>query len=116
VNDTEFTNAIHEMEKAGRKAGKSAATWLCDGNTSKEAAQTLLKTIENCELEVPSPFSGEFADEPSLDETLSEVLGIDVEELQEGERDILAEAFEFAFYDGYLEEAERLAVFYAKNI
>jgi hypothetical protein len=115
VTDDEFSAAEKSMGLEGVRHGREAASWLLDGNSTKEDAQGLLEKIENCELDSPSPLSGEWADAPTLDELIDENTELVGELLTDGERDCLAVAYECGFAEGYQMEAERIARFYAKD-
>lgn len=115
MTDAEFDAAVKQMGDAGKRDGKNAASWLCDGNTTQEAAQALLDQIEGCTLDVPAPFSGEWAGDDSLAETIDRETECDVEGLTMEEEDELARAYEDGYSEAYAIEAERLARFYAAD-
>jgi hypothetical protein len=58
----DFTRPEEKMHASGYRAGRAAGSWVIDGNTTRETAQAVLDAAEQCELEIPAPFSGEWAD------------------------------------------------------
>ncbi len=90
------------MRDLGEQYGRSASTWLLDGNSTDEAAERLLRGILEGDPEImdalPSaPFSGEWADGPTIPGMLAEADVDDADELEPERSDELATAFE----DGY---------------
>ena len=69
MNETEWAKCVDDMRKAGAAAGKAAATWLIDGNTSEATVRRMLAQWGEGDPAAPSapcPLSGEWAYEPSL--------------------------------------------------
>jgi hypothetical protein len=50
------------LRERGEAAGRAAGSWVSDGNSTEEHCREVLRAIEECEFEIPSPLSGEFAD------------------------------------------------------
>lgn len=96
---------IDKASAFGADAGRSAASWVFDGNSTLEYAASVLRGVEDGDPEVldmqPAPLSGEWAGE-SIPE-LSEAFGIDLSD------DDIASAFENAYNDAYWAEVEKSA-------
>lgn len=113
MTDEEFTAAEDAMHAAGIRDGLAAASWLVDGNTTKEQAAKLLEQIDNCELDSPNPLSGEWAGDPTLADLIGRETECDAESLTDEARDCLATAYEDGYAEGYHCEAERVARLHA---
>lgn len=102
--------AIREAKKDGADAGRAAASWIFDGNSSEESYRRILKGIEDGDPEIMDQFrvpnlSGEWADDPTP-QSLAEDYGI------EGRDDVLDEicsAWEDAASTAFYAEIERIA-------
>lgn len=97
-------------ERAGYDAGKSAGSWIIDGNTSEEVARRILAGIKDGDPEVldqlPSaPFSGEWADGIMARDVL---LGYGLDE-DAPEAEELLTAFEDGYSSGAEDEVARAA-------
>lgn len=115
MTDAEFAQAVEAMRTAGKRQGENDAAWLCDGNTTREAAQALLARIEACELDYSPPFSGEWADGLTVAGVIADETDCDPESLSPEESDELATAFEEGYGEGYCAAAEELARMYAAD-
>lgn len=109
LTDEQLEKAKSEMRAGGVERGKAAASWLLDGNSSDADARELLRQCEECELDQPSPLSGEWADDPTLADLIGEFTEWDADTLTPEERDELATAFEDGYSEGYSLEAEASA-------
>jgi hypothetical protein len=91
--------------KAGYEHGKSAGSWVIDGNTSEDAAKKVLRGFADGDPAIMDmcrcPLSGEWAGE-SISE-LSSRFGIDLDD------DDNASQFEDGFYQGYWDAVIELA-------
>lgn len=72
---------LSAARRMGREDGVQAASWTWDGNTSREAAERIVKLFENGDPELYYLFrapnlSGEYADEPTP-QSLARDLGLD---------------------------------------
>lgn len=95
----------------GKEHGMAAASWLLDGNSSREAAERLLRGLNDGDPVVldslPSnPLSGEWADAPTAKDILRE-LG-EEETDPDAQWDILRD-YEDGYSDGVQQGAERTA-------
>ena len=115
LTDAEWAQAVEQMRTAGKRQGTSDAAWLCDGNTTQEAARALLERIENCELDYSPPFSGEWAGSPTVADVIGNETDVDPERLDPEKEDELAQAFEEGYGEGYCAGAEEIARFYAAD-
>ena len=97
------TLVVREAAELGKNYGAACGSWVTDGNTDTATYLHLLTIIDNGELDVPAPLSGEWADGYTLGR-LSEELGVDEE--SDGFSD-LCTAFEDAYHDAYYAEVER---------
>ena len=108
--DAEFAAAMEAMRAAGRKSGTAAGGWIADGNTSEESLRITLQQWEDGDPappSAPSPFSGEWADSPTVEEVINSETDLNSDELEPEEIDELARAFEDEFSMAWQEEAER---------
>lgn len=105
---TEYRNTA-EMTRAGTYAGTAAGSWVIDGNTTTETARNILQGIEDGDPQVmdmqPAPLSGEWADNPVVDEVLA-LVGMDYD--NDAADDMLA-IYETAFGTAYWAEVQRAA-------
>lgn len=107
-------NLIREAEKIGRANGRSAATWVFDGNTSRETYAAVLKGLENGDPAVYDAYreptlSGEYADDYS-ESDLAFDLGLGSrEDLDPDEWDEIADAYLQAASDSFWAAVESLA-------
>lgn len=95
---------------AGHEAGKNAASWVFDGNTTRETYEHVLKGIEDVDPMVMDMYrvpdlSGEWADGMTPDALINE-LGIDP---YSDDADTACDEWEQAVWDGFWEEVERVA-------
>ena len=70
------------VEQLGATYGQSAGSWVIDGNTTEDAARAILKQIDECEFDIRSPLSGEYADDPTPEELIrnsARAANVDVE-------------------------------------
>ncbi len=103
-----------EAVKAGREAGKSAASWKFDGNTSDKTYRAYLEARDEGGMilnafEPPSWLSGEWAGE-SMNELLGECENARDEERQ----DDVASAYEDAAERAYWAELDRTARYHVR--
>jgi len=110
---------ITAAAKAGRDAGKAAASWRFDGNTPEATYTEFLRGHEDGDPLVLDFFgpasgwlSGEFADAPTPT-TLAADLGLDSDTMDEIDldplRDAVCEAYEAAADEAYWAELQRVA-------
>lgn len=110
LTDAEFAVEIENMRQADADAGKSSASWLVDGNTSEDTCRAILKQFDDGDPaapSAPSPFSGEWAGDPTIEDVITDVCSVDFDSLEPEEVDELATAYEDAFYSAWQDEAER---------
>lgn len=96
----------HEYPTAystGRKCGSAAGGWI----VTEANATDILRALADCELDIPSPLSGEWAGE-SIPE-LSRDYGLDLAD------EWVADTFESGYYDGYCERVELDALAYTRK-
>ena len=108
IADVEFAKAVEEIKDAGKDAGRAAGGWIADGNTTEEELRNVLQMWDDCDPAAPyapSPFSGEWAGDPSLQSVIEDATGLT--ECTPEEEDELASAFEEAFAEAWQDEAER---------
>lgn len=112
MSETEWAKCVADMRKAGTAAGKAAATWLIDGNSTPEDVRRMLIGWDEGDPAAPSapcPLSGEWADEPTLRDWVECETDADPDSLEPEELDELASAFEDAYAEAWQLEAERSA-------
>lgn len=112
MTDTEWAAAVDAMRMAGERAGTAAGGWIADGNTREEALRALLRQWDDGDPAAPSapmPFSGEWADDPSISDVIAMETDVDPDSLSPEEEAELADAFEEAYALAWQEEAERTA-------
>jgi len=97
--DTTETKAYDE----GREAGLAAGSWL----VTEDNARAVLDALLECDLDMPSPLSGEWAGE-SIPE-LSADYGVDLSDPW------IADAFECGYFDGFAEVVENDARAYLEQ-
>lgn len=111
VSEADWSAAVEAMRAAGRAAGKAGGSWVADGNTSRLALEGMLRALEGDAdpdaCAPPMPFSGEWADAATLEETVDAETELDAESLTPEELDELGTAFEDEYAAAWLEEAER---------
>jgi hypothetical protein len=110
MTEAEWTECVEAMREAGTDAGRSAGSWIADGNTSDGALRVVLRQWEEGDPaapSAPSPFSGEWGGDPTVEETIDAATPADPETLTPEEVDELASAYEDAFAVAWHEEAER---------
>jgi len=91
------------MRESGEAAGKAAGSWVSDGNSTDEHLRGVLRAIEECEFEIPAPFSGEWSDSWTPARAFEEA---DVEQPEDDEEAApLLDAWEDGFRTGYEEQA-----------
>ena len=109
-------STIDKARELGAEAGRNAASWVFDGNTSRETYARYLKLSEDGDPALYDEFgpttgwlSGEWADAPTPN-TLYAELELDPDDDLDGE--IMAElsdAYEQAADEAYQHELERVA-------
>lgn len=111
---TELVPMLYERaaRKLGAEAGKAAASWYFDGNSSDDAYLVTLQGIEDGDPAIyhdfpSSPLSGEYADDPTPSSLLDD-LGIAYEDAYEG-FDYILVAYEDGFHEAAHDEIERVA-------
>lgn len=110
MTDAEWAAAVKAMADAGAQAGEAAGSWIADGNTDEATLWALLKMWDEGDPAAPcppSPFSGEWADEPNLYDVIGSETDVDIDTLEHEEADELASAFEEAYCEAWYIEAER---------
>lgn len=112
MTEAEWGAAVEAMRAAGETAGKNAASWIADGNTSRLALEGMLRAFEGDAdpgaVAAPAPFSGEWASGPSVADVIGSETEADPDELAPEERDELATVFEDAYYEAFHAEGERI--------
>lgn len=97
--------AVETCEQDGYAAGRSAGSWVTDGNTSVSAYRALLAGIEEGDPQVMdlqhSPLSGEWAGE-SIPELID-----GYNDMTPDEQDAACDAYEQGFSQGFWDELER---------
>jgi hypothetical protein len=98
-----------QAKELGAEHGKASGSWVFDGNTDYGTVRKVLQMIEDGdpEWEIPSPLSGEWADEPTTD-TVADALGVG-EAYRNGHVDLsdAFDAYEEAYYEAYQDEVVR---------
>lgn len=110
LTDAEFALEIESMRKAGADAGHAAATWLVDGNTDEDTARRILAQWDEGDCNAPhapAPFSGEWADDPTVSDVIERETSLEFDSLTPEEIDELTTAFEDAYAEAWQDEAER---------
>ncbi len=107
---------LRAARKDGRDAGKAAASWCFDGNTTRETYLAFLKGAEDGDPAVLDRFnlpnlSGEYADDPTP-QSLAEDYGISEDDKRaEWLIDDLCTEWENAAHTAFWDELERVARF-----
>ena len=107
--EARWLGRLAEVADAGTAHGHAAGTWATDGNTTDEQYRAILEAIAECEFEVPSWLSGEWAGE-----SIPELLG-DLDGLPDWQRDAILETFETAATLAYVAEVERSARYHVEQ-
>lgn len=99
---------VDEAERMGAEHGTAAGSWVVDGNSSAETLRAVIDAVdgEGDPLDIPSPLSGEYADDPTP-RTVLEALGVDEDDPR---ADDLLWAYEDAYYQAFRDEALRSAM------
>ena len=111
---------MRKARRDGRNAGKSAASWVFDGNTKDETYKRVLQGIKDGDPEILDAFrtpnlSGEYADDPTP-QTLAEDYDLDSDNDPEGWRlDEACTAWENAASDAFWAEVERVCLFHTRE-
>ena len=91
------------LREGGEAAGRAAGSWVSDGNSSEEHLRGILSAAENCELDIPAPLSGEFADGWTSERVFEDA---EVEEPEDDEeRSALLDVWETAYREGFEAQA-----------
>ena len=95
----------------GEEMGKAAASWVFDGNTTRETYARVLKGVEDCDPEIMDMYrvpdlSGEWADEMTP-QRLANELGISYAD--DDAVAVACEHWEYGVSDGFWHEVERVA-------
>jgi len=115
---TDMSSDYDKLEAAaaelGREAGHNAGTWVIDGNTTVETARKIPQGYEDGDPEVmdmqPSPLSGEWADDPTIQNVLDDIASeAEVWEIDPDSEDDLLIVYENSYSDGYWHEVIRAA-------
>ena len=112
LTESEWAQAVADMASAGHRDGTASGSWIADGNTSEESLRAVLEQWDNGDPAAPcapSPFSGEWADDPTVDDIIGNNCDIDIDSLTPEERDELADSYESAYSEAWQTEAERTA-------
>lgn len=108
LNTTKLSNQAFEL---GRERGKSAGSWMIDGDTSPEQAAQICQGYEDGDPEImdmePAPLSGEWADSPTPD-SLADELELP-EDARGTELDQLCTDYELGYSEGFWSEVIRSA-------
>lgn len=104
-----YEETLRKSENLGAEAGKTAAAWVIDGNSSMERILEIKKVIDNCELEMPNPLSGEWADDYGMKDLLDD---LDWETDVNEEQNEICQAFETGFAQGYEAELVRMCSYH----
>jgi hypothetical protein len=98
-----------QARELGAEHGTNAGSWVIDGDTPESTIRQILGMIEDGDpmFEIPSPLSGEWADEPTTD-TVADALGVG-EAYRNGHVDLsdAFDAYEEAYYEAYQDEVVR---------
>lgn len=101
-----------KFAERGAKAGKSAAGWVFDGNTTDNTYRRIAKMIEDGDpalydhISEPEWLSGEWAGE-----SISELLGDLLADVPEDEQDECLDEYSQAAGDAFWHEIERVIAF-----
>lgn len=95
-----------KVRERGLSDGAAVGTWVIDGNTSDETCAEILRLMADCAWDGPELRLGEWADDPSFEEILSDIdIEID-EECPEATDDLFC-TYSDAWYEGLQHEVER---------
>jgi hypothetical protein len=114
MNDADFGLAAAKAAEIGTEHGKSAASWVFDGNTSDETYRRVLSMLDDGDPAVfdmyrTPDFSGEFAGDYTETELWSEC-GLDPEDDDAAEASQeVSSAYLVAAEEAFWDEVERLA-------
>jgi hypothetical protein len=108
MGTTTEDKTIAKAREIGAERGKSAASWVFDGNTDLATYRRVLKGIEDCDPEVLdglpySDLSGEWADGYTVD-MLAKELDVPWDDI-----DTLADAYEASFFEAVCDELAAFA-------
>lgn len=113
LTDEQYADLDSRVRQHGRESGQAAGTWTIDGNTSGDTARAILREIEDCDFEPPpppSPFAGQWADDPRPIDVIDEAIARDAEyeatDLTDDELDELSLAWIDEWTGGYVEQVE----------
>jgi hypothetical protein len=112
-DEISMSECIESARKLGEANGKSAASWVFDGNTSHDTYVSVVRLFDEGDPAVydyyrePS-FSGEFSDSYS-ERDLADDLGIDYDLTVTEDIDALADAYLESARDAFWSEVERVA-------
>jgi hypothetical protein len=117
--------AMDRARELGNDAGKAAASWVFDGNTSTETYRTFLRWYEDGDPRIDefaprSWLSGEWSDEPTTDDVLADIGLYHDDDTGEWstpaeDRDDILSAYEDAADDAYWTELQRVAILHAEG-
>lgn len=104
-------------DRLGEEHGRSAGTWVIDGNTSNETRSAIIRGYDEGDPAVmdlqPSPLSGEWADDPTVKDVLDLIMDIaGVEEFSDPDEMVssdLLNRYEESFGEGFWNEVIRSA-------
>lgn len=107
---------LDRARELGADAGRNAASWVFDGNTSRETYARFLKLSDDGDPALHDEFgptsgwlSGEWADTPTPNSLYAE-LGLEPDDDEDGEiMAEIADAYEEAADQAYSDELERVA-------
>lgn len=102
-----MNDLINKARSLGTEKGKAAGSWEVDGNTPHDALVAIIDD-ETYFDELRTPLSGEFAGDYLLSDLLAD-LDIDMA-TDPVDYDELATAFEDAFLQAYIEQAQKDAI------
>lgn len=91
------------LETSGEAAGRAAGSWVTDGNSSDADRLAVIRAAEDCELDIPSPLSGEWADGWTEDRVFEDA-GVTMPEDDDARAELLS-VWEDAFRDGFESQA-----------
>lgn len=103
-------------EHVGTEHGKAAGSWVIDGNTSAERAQSIVDGYDAGDPAItdmqPSPLSGEWADGVTEDDVITEIADraqVNLNTIDADTREELITAFEDSYSEGFWAEVLRAA-------
>lgn len=119
MTDDEYSAMMTQAYKLGEEAGKSSGSWLFDGNTDMETYRCTLKMIDDGDPALwdyaPNPLSGEYADDPTADDILSD-LDVERSELEEcDDVDQILDEYQNGFSQGWSDEVERVCRYHCQE-